>query len=149
MFLTPQMKTYGDNDKIEGRFVAGGHRQDRSLFEDCERSISSMTSCDNTTILPILPSGFFFDVRNIFEGMTPFIFVFGFHLYFLLCFSLILSRWFWFTYRHNVSLSHFLSLVLSLSLSHFSFFSIPISFSFFFSVSISFFFSSTFSSTPT
>ena len=41
MFLTPKKKPNGDIDKIKGRIVAGGHRQDRSLFQDCD--ISSPT----------------------------------------------------------------------------------------------------------
>lgn len=41
MFLTPKKKPNGDIDKIKGRIVAGGHRQDRSLFQDSD--ISSPT----------------------------------------------------------------------------------------------------------
>jgi Reverse transcriptase (RNA-dependent DNA polymerase) len=41
MFLTPKKLPNGDIDKIKGRVVAGGHRQDRSLFNDNE--ISSPT----------------------------------------------------------------------------------------------------------
>jgi Reverse transcriptase (RNA-dependent DNA polymerase) len=41
MFLTPKKLPNGDIDKIKGRGVAGGHRQDRSLFQDSE--ISSPT----------------------------------------------------------------------------------------------------------
>ena len=41
MFLTPKKLPNGKIDKIKGRVVAGGHRQDRSLFQDSE--ISSPT----------------------------------------------------------------------------------------------------------
>jgi hypothetical protein len=41
MFLTPKKLPNGKIDKIKGRVVAGGHRQDRSLFNDNE--ISSPT----------------------------------------------------------------------------------------------------------
>jgi Reverse transcriptase (RNA-dependent DNA polymerase) len=41
MFLTPKKLPNGDIDKIKGRVVAGGHRQDRTLFQDSE--ISSPT----------------------------------------------------------------------------------------------------------
>jgi hypothetical protein len=41
MFLTPKKLPNGDIDKIKGRVVAGGHRQDRALFQDSE--ISSPT----------------------------------------------------------------------------------------------------------
>jgi hypothetical protein len=41
MFLTPKKLPNGEIDKIKGRVVAGGHRQDRSLFQDSE--ISSPT----------------------------------------------------------------------------------------------------------
>ena len=41
MFLTPKKLPNGEIDKIKGRVVAGGHRQDRSLFNDNE--ISSPT----------------------------------------------------------------------------------------------------------
>jgi hypothetical protein len=41
MFLTPKKLPNGELDKIKGRVVAGGHRQDRSLFQDSE--ISSPT----------------------------------------------------------------------------------------------------------
>ena len=41
MFLTPKKLPNGDIDKIKGRIVAGGHRQDRSLFND--NDISSPT----------------------------------------------------------------------------------------------------------
>ena len=38
MFLAPKTLPNGDIDKIKGRFVAVGHRQDRSLFQDSEIS---------------------------------------------------------------------------------------------------------------
>ena len=41
MFLTPKKLPNGDIDRIKGRIVAGGHRQDRSLYE--ENEISSPT----------------------------------------------------------------------------------------------------------
>ena len=41
MFLTPKKLPNGDIERIKGRVVAGGHRQDRSLFNDNE--ISSPT----------------------------------------------------------------------------------------------------------
>jgi hypothetical protein len=41
MFLTLKKKPNGDIDKIIGHIVAGGHRQDRSLFQDLD--ISSPT----------------------------------------------------------------------------------------------------------
>ena len=41
MFLTPKSLPNGKLDRIKGRIVAGGHRQDRSLYEDSE--ISSPT----------------------------------------------------------------------------------------------------------
>ena len=42
MFLTPKKLPNGDIDKIKGRIVAGGHRQDRSLFNDNEISSSTV-----------------------------------------------------------------------------------------------------------
>lgn len=41
MFLTPKTLPNGEIDRIKGRIVAGGHRQDKSLYEDKE--ISSPT----------------------------------------------------------------------------------------------------------
>jgi hypothetical protein len=41
MFLTPKKLPSGELDKIKGRIVGGGHRQDRFLYEDSE--ISSPT----------------------------------------------------------------------------------------------------------
>ena len=41
MFLTPKKKPNGEVERIKGRIVAGGHRQDRSLFQ--ESDISSPT----------------------------------------------------------------------------------------------------------
>ena len=41
MILTPKKLPSGVLDKIEGRIVGGGHRQRRSLHQDCE--ISSPT----------------------------------------------------------------------------------------------------------
>ena len=41
MFLTPKKLPNGDIDRIKGRVVTGGHRQDRSLYDDNE--ISSPT----------------------------------------------------------------------------------------------------------
>ena len=41
MFLTPKKKPNGEIERIKGRIVAGGHRQDRSLFSD--NDISSPT----------------------------------------------------------------------------------------------------------
>ena len=41
MFLTPKKKPNGEIERIKGRIVAGGHRQDRSLFPD--NDISSPT----------------------------------------------------------------------------------------------------------
>jgi Reverse transcriptase (RNA-dependent DNA polymerase) len=41
MFLTPKKLPSGELDKIKGRIVGGGHRQDRSLYQDSE--ISSPT----------------------------------------------------------------------------------------------------------
>jgi Reverse transcriptase (RNA-dependent DNA polymerase) len=41
MFLTPKKLPSGELDKIKGRIVGGGHRHDRSLYEDSE--ISSPT----------------------------------------------------------------------------------------------------------
>ena len=41
MFLTPKTLPDGELDRVKGRIVAGGHRQDRSLYEDKE--ISSPT----------------------------------------------------------------------------------------------------------
>ena len=41
MFLTPKTLPNGEVDRIKGRIVAGGHRQDKSLYEDKE--ISSPT----------------------------------------------------------------------------------------------------------
>ena len=38
IFLTPKKLPNGEIDKIKGRVVAGGHRQDRSLFHDKEVS---------------------------------------------------------------------------------------------------------------
>ena len=42
MFLTPKKKPNGDIDEIKGRIVAGGHRQDRSLFQDSDISSSTV-----------------------------------------------------------------------------------------------------------
>ena len=41
MFLTPKSLPSGKLDRVKGRIVAGGHRQDKSLYEDKE--ISSPT----------------------------------------------------------------------------------------------------------
>ena len=41
MFLTPKTLPNGELDRVKGRIVAGGHRQDRTLYEDKE--ISSPT----------------------------------------------------------------------------------------------------------
>ena len=38
MFLTPKSLPNGTLDRIKGRIVAGGHKQDRSLYEDSEVS---------------------------------------------------------------------------------------------------------------
>ena len=50
MFLTPKTHPNGELDRVKGRIVAGGHRQDRSLYEGKE--ISSPT-VELTSVLTI------------------------------------------------------------------------------------------------
>lgn len=52
MFLTPKKLPNGEIDKVKGRVVAGGHRQDRSLFNDNEISSSTVAL---TSVLAMAP----------------------------------------------------------------------------------------------